>query len=149
MNVIRYENGDFNFEKLWLAHILDALEAVGNKKIKVMNTLLELKNSENLIISTQRRLAVEAGVSLNTVNETLNILIDSDFLRRKQSGVYQINPDILFKGGNKKRLSILLEYNRLGDEKKVSDDPPTYLLEHKDVGGGAELIPSPQGCEME
>ena len=30
--VIQMEDRDFNFEKIWLAHILEAIDSIGNKK---------------------------------------------------------------------------------------------------------------------
>ena len=68
MNVIKMEDRDFNFEKIWIGAILSSLEAVGNQKIKVLNTLLEIKNNENQIIATQGKLAKLAGVVRNAVN---------------------------------------------------------------------------------
>jgi DNA-binding transcriptional regulator YhcF (GntR family) len=131
--VISMEDRDFNFEKLWLVHILESLEAVGNKKIMVMNTLLKMKNSDNQIIGSQRQISKESGVSLPTVNETINILIDSNFIRKITNNVYMINPDILFKGGNKKRMNVLLQYKTSEEdteefeEKQLSKDPDTFL----------------------
>ena len=40
-NVIRIEDRDFNFHKIWLAHVLDAIDELGNAKIKVLTYLLE------------------------------------------------------------------------------------------------------------
>jgi len=136
MNVIKMEDRDFNFEKIWIGSILASLEAVGNQKIKVLNTLLQLKNNDNLIITTQRNLCKIAKVGLNTVNETLQILIETNFLKKKQAGVYQINPDVLFNGGNKKRMNILFEYNKTEEENeiKIDTDPDTFLIKNKKGG---------------
>jgi len=128
---VKMESRDFNFEKLWLVHILDALEAVGNQKIKVMNTLLEMKNQDNMIIATQRMLATKAEVGLNTVNDTLKLLIDTNFIKKIQSGVYMINPDVMFKGTKNNRMNILLEYSKSDEETeetKISDEPETHLI---------------------
>ncbi len=128
MQVIKMEDRDFNFEKLWLVHILDSLEAVGNKKIKVMNTLLAMKNKDNLIIASQEKIGLIAEVSKPVVNQTISILIESNFLKKVQSGVYMINPDILFKGGRNNRMNILLEYTKNDtEETKVSENPDTYI----------------------
>lgn len=131
---VKMESRDFNFEKLWLVHILESLEAVGNQKIKVMNTLLEIKNSDNMIIATQRALAEKAQVGLNTVNETLNILIDTNFIRKVQSGVYMINPDIMFKGTKNNRMNILLEYSKpdpMEEETQISENPDVAVISER------------------
>lgn len=135
--VIRMEDRDFNFEKIWLAHILEALEAVGNKKIKVLNTLLELKNSDNLIIAKQDDIALRASVSRPVVNETINILVEANFIKKVQNGVYQINPEVMFKGNNQKRMRILLDYTKDGSttkETKVADNPEQFLLTDTTIG---------------
>lgn len=129
-NVIKMESRDFNFDKIWIAHILDSLEAIGNSKIKVMLELLKLKNSDNLVIITQRKLAVSANVSINTITDTIRLLIDSNFIQKVQSGVYRINPDHLFKGNQKNRMSILLEYTKTNDEieeSQIDENPDTFI----------------------
>jgi len=130
-NVIKIESRDFNFDKIWIAHILDSLEAIGNQKMKVMTELLKLKDVNNLIITTQRELAKKINVSLPVVNETLQILIDSDFVQKVQVGVYRINPDHLFKGNQKNRMNILLEYTKTNEkiETQISENPDTFLIE--------------------
>lgn len=113
MNVVRMEDTDFNFEKIWLGHILQALDCMGSKKIKVVTWLLDNKNFENTIIATQRDISIQCQVSLPIVTETLKILQKGDILKMKQNGVYMLNPNVIFKGDKNKRLNILLMYNRL------------------------------------
>lgn len=113
--VIQMEERDFNFHKLWLGHILNSLDLIGNKKIKVLTYILENLNSENLFISTQRQVADKLNFSLQTVSETIVMLKESDFLKQISNGVYQVNPDKIFKGSKNKRMKVLLEYNDLND----------------------------------
>ncbi|QBY45935.1 replication/maintenance protein RepL (plasmid) [Arsenophonus nasoniae] len=113
MNVVHMEDTDFNFEKIWLGHILQALDCMGSKKIKVVTWLLDNKNFENTIIATQRDISIKCQVSLPIVTETLKILQKGDILKMKQNGVYMLNPNVIFKGDKNKRLNILLMYNRL------------------------------------
>jgi len=135
MQVIKMEDRDFNFEKLWLVHILDALEAVGNQKIKVMNTLLKMKNSDNLIIASQAKIGEVANVSKPVVNETIGLLVDSNFLKMVQKGVYMINPDVMFKGGKNNRMNVLLEYTKNDNENQqtliASNPDQTVITEEK------------------
>ena len=42
----------------------------------------------------------------------MKTLMDSNFLTQIQSGVYQVNPDIIFKGGKTDRLNVLIQYNK-------------------------------------
>ena len=114
-DVIEQTEKDFNFDKLWLGHILNSLDIIGNKKIKVLNWLLSNKNSQNQIIGTQRAIAEKTDVSTPVVTETIGMLIQSNLLKKVQGGVYMLNPDILFKGGNRQRLNILMKYKQINE----------------------------------
>lgn len=111
-NVIEEADQDFNFDKIWLGHLLNSLDLIGNKKIKVLNWLLKNKDANNQIVGTQRFISEEAGVSLPIVNQTLKTLISVNALKLKQTGVYILNPELMFKGGHSKRMNILLKYTQ-------------------------------------
>lgn len=113
MQVITVEDRDFNFEKLWLSNILDAIEDLGNQKIKLAFWIISRRNSDNLFIMTQREIAKQTGMALQTVNDTLKILTENDILRKVQIGVYQVNPKVIFKGSRCNRLNVLIEYSEL------------------------------------
>lgn len=119
-NVIEERDQDFNFQKIWLAHLLESLDIIGNKKIKVLNYLLKNKDSENRIIATQRAIAKNAEVSLPVVNETIKALIAINAVKQIQQGVLMLNPEIVFQGQHQKRMNILLKYSKI------------ETLEHKD-----------------
>lgn len=48
------------------------------------------------------------------VQRTIAALTDSSFLKRYNIGVYQVNPDVIFKNGKSCRINVLLEYNSIG-----------------------------------
>lgn len=101
---------DVNFDKIWLAEVMSALEEVGNKKIKVANFILNNRDkSTNFLIKTQREIAKDCGVSLQTVSSTIKALERADLLCCK-SGIYQVNPDRIAYGGHPKRMAILRLY---------------------------------------
>ncbi len=110
MKVVRMKLKDINFQKIWVSHFLEAVEAVGNQKVKVMMWLINNRNSENLVIATQQQIAKETECVRQTVASTLQALVDAEALIVKANGVYQISPSLIFKGGSDKRASILLEY---------------------------------------
>lgn len=112
-NVINTYDTDFNFEKIWLSHILESLEVIGNQKIKVLNWLLANKNSENQIIATQRTIAEKSKVSYPVVNQTIKALLATNALKLTQAGVYMLNPEFMFKGHNSKRMNLLLRFNNI------------------------------------
>jgi hypothetical protein len=113
MNVIESRSSDFNFEKIWFSHILQALDCLGSKKIKVVTWLLENKDNKNTIIATQRKIAASCNVSLKTVTDVIRILISADVMRMEQQGVYMLSPDVVFKGDNRQRMNILIKYKSL------------------------------------
>lgn len=114
-DVIEEKDVDFNFQKIWLGHLLEGLDIIGNKKIKVLNYLLKTKNNENIVIGTQRSIAENAGVSVPVVNETIQALREINAIKRISNGVLMLNPEIVFKGGNSKRMNILLKYSKVNE----------------------------------
>ena len=115
--IVKKYQGDFNFHKVWLADLLNVLEVVGNKKLKVIRWILSnINNKTNQIIGTHQKISEKIGVSRVVVSQTFKLLQDADFLVKEQNGVYKINPLILVQGDNKKRQSILVEYKELKDE---------------------------------
>lgn len=116
MNVVEIEERDANFHKLWLGHIMQTLDIIGNQKIRVVNYILENINSENLFVGTQRAIAENIEASTKTVNVTIKALIDSDFMTFVQDGVYRVNPNVIFKGSKNKRMNILYKYHDSREE---------------------------------
>jgi len=116
MNVIEMEDRDANFQKLWLGHILEAVELAGNKKMAVIMWLLKNRDINNTIIASQRSIAKDCEVSIPLVNETIQILKATHFLRALQQGVYILNPDAVFQGGKGARMNVLLTYTKAEDE---------------------------------
>lgn len=116
MQVMTIEDRDFNFAKIWIGHIVSALEAIGNQKIKVITYLMENITTENFILETQRSIAKQCGVSLETVRQTMKALQEADIVRMKSHGVYMLNPNCMFKGKHKQRMNVLIKYQKLGKE---------------------------------
>ena len=142
MNVahITQKGKDINFERIFLAHVIEAISAIGNKKIELLMWLFSVKNAENQIVMTQRAMAEASGISLPTVSATLKELAKHDFIKKASSSVYQINPDAIFKGSADKRMDILLSYQEIGTEKdhqeikeetKISDDPEQSVITYE------------------
>ena len=113
MQVISVEERDCNFHKLWLGHIIEALDMIGNQKIRLCMWILEHINRDNMLLYSYRRIEKATGISYPTIAETMKTLMDCNFLTQIQSGVYQINPDVIFKGGKTDRLNVLIQYNEV------------------------------------
>ncbi len=113
MQVVSIEERDANFHKIWIANVIQCLDLIGNKKIQIMDFLLKNMDSENKICLSLRQMAQKSNVSLETCRTTINALKSANFIKQINSGAYQINPDIIFKGGKGSRMNILLKYQQV------------------------------------
>ena len=111
--VIRMEDTDFDFEKLWLGHLLAAIDEFSNQKMKILAHLLKKREkANNTVIATVSDLCQQTGISRPTIIETLKILEKNGVIRRK-TGVIFINPSVVFRGSHSNRMRILLDYSRI------------------------------------
>lgn len=125
MQVISVEDRDFNFHKIWLEHVLVSLDLISNQKTKVAFWILENLDSNNRFVGTQRGIAQKLTVSKTTVNETLKALVQSNLMLKEQTGVYRINPQVIFRGAFQKRMNVLIQYNEKRQEINVTPKPKT------------------------
>lgn len=109
--VIDIEERDANFHKIWLGHIVQSLDIIGNQKTKLAFWLLDQMDRENKVCMTLRQMSDKSCISLETVRVTIKALIESNFLVRHNMGVYKINPDCIFAGGKNARMDVLLKYH--------------------------------------
>ena len=110
--VIKMEDRDFNFHKVWLEHIINSLDLIGNQKTKLAFWILGQLDRENKLTMTYRQISAKSGISLDTVRITMRALLESNFLERINQGAYRVNPDIVFKGTRTGRLNVLYQYNQ-------------------------------------
>lgn len=105
------QGNDKGFTKVWLTDFMAKLELIGNQKLKLAFWIIEHVDSKTHYLNySQRQIAKESGIGLNTVNETMKALEEADFLR-KVNKVYMLNPEVLFKGySSNARQAILTEY---------------------------------------
>jgi len=112
---------DFNFFKVWLLDLLNILEVVGTKKMKVVNYIFEnINTQENIFIGTHQEISKKLNISRPVVSQTFKLLIDSGLLIKRNNGVYMINPDIIVKGSTGKRIHLLVKYNEIKNNKEGS-----------------------------
>lgn len=112
MQVIELEDRDFNFTKVWMQAIIVSLDIVGNQKTKVAFWIINHLDKENKLVMTQTQVAEAVGVSLKTTAETMRALVKANFLQRINVGAYRVNPDVVFKGTHKARMSVLFDYSK-------------------------------------
>jgi len=113
------EDKDFNFEKIWLSHLLSSIDALGSKKVKVAMFLMYCRDNENFVNMTYDEMAEATEISKRTIVETVRILIEENFMQKIRNGKYQINPDLVFKGGKNQRMDILISYRKTKQLKEI------------------------------
>ena len=122
-NVIQMEDSDFNFHKIWITNIAQAIDVVSGQKMKLLFWIIEHINYQNQLIYTYRRIAKESGIGYQTIAETMKLLVECNFMTKLQDGVYIINPDCVFKGSHNNRMSVLIQYSKTLEENKKEEVP--------------------------
>ena len=113
---------DYNFYKVWLLDLLNILEVVGTKKMKVVNYIFEnLNTQENLFIGTHLEISKKLNVSRPVVSQTFGLLESSGLLIKRQNGVYMINPSLVVRGNSGKRKNLLVKYNNIKKNNKEKE----------------------------
>lgn len=128
-SVTSIEDRDFNFHKVWMRNFISTLDIVGNQKTRLCMWIVDHINKENQLIGTLRGIADSSGMSLETVRVTMKILLDADFLRRVQNGVYIVNPDIVYKGSYGSRMNILNQYSTAERVKMTDEEQLAHLMD--------------------
>ena len=103
-NLIEEEDRDFNFHKLWLGHILQSIDLIGNQKTKLAFWIIEHLDKENKLVYTYDQIQKETGMSRDTIAKTMKALVESNFLEKKHSGCYIVN------GTRNGRMNVLIRY---------------------------------------
>lgn len=116
--VMRIEERDFNFHKIWLEHIITSLDLIGNQKTRLAFWIIEHLDKENKLTMTYRQIAEKSSISLDTVRVTMKSLMDSNFIERINQGAYRVNPDVIFKGGKTDRMNVLYQYQNIKREEE-------------------------------
>lgn len=118
--VVSIEERDFNFHKVWLSHIINSLELIGNQKTKLAFWIIDNLDKENKLTMTYRQISEKSNISYQTVSRTMKSLIESNFLQQINQGAYRVNPDVIFKGTRNGRLNVLYQYNSDKNKKENS-----------------------------
>lgn len=124
MNII--EDRDFNFHKVWLQHLVNSLDNISNQRLRLAFWVIDNLDRENKLTMTQRAISEKSGMSLDTVSRTLKALQSGTpaFLVKINSGAYQVNPDVIFKGSHGNRMGICYQYNEHKAEPQQEDREP-------------------------
>lgn len=102
--------GTKNFWKCYLMDFLAVLGIIDSKQLDIFVYICEnTSESNNLFIGTYKKIAADVGASSRTIATIMKKLQEVNFIKKVQSGVWFVNPDILMKGNDHKR-QILLNY---------------------------------------
>lgn len=109
-----YGKGNKDFEMIFYGHLLEILNDLGNKRIKVLKYIIENREKiNNTFIGTVRDIAEALEISFPTVQSTLALLEDKEVIKRK-TGVIYIDADLVCDGRFKDR--IMHVYNNVEEE---------------------------------
>ena len=107
------------FYKIFMADFLLALGILNIKSVDILAYVMEhMRPSDNVLIATQDEIAKGAGTSRRTVMRVFNKLQEIDFMRKKSSGVYMINPKFLMKGNDNKQQLVINYFSDIEPHKK-------------------------------
>ncbi|BCC50645.1 TPA: replication/maintenance protein RepL [Bacillus cereus] len=102
--------GQKQFWKIYLMDFLQVLGVLDSKQVDVFVYILEnTEQANNTFIGSQRDIAKECGVSLDTVSRIMKKLQENGFVKQIKRSVYQISPNVMMKGSEHKK-SLLLNY---------------------------------------
>lgn len=104
--------GTKHFWKVYLMDFLQILGILDSKQVDVLIYILEnTEQANNTFIGSQRDIAKQCEVSLDTVSRIMRKLQEKEFIKQIKRSVYQINPNIMMKGNDNKK-QMLLSYYR-------------------------------------
>lgn len=125
---------DGNFHKLFLKNFTQSLSGIINKKTALCFWILSNITRDNKLLYTYRQISRKTGYSYKTVADTMQTLLEDDFLCQFASGYYMVNPSVIFKGSYQRRCIAMKEYNQTKYEStKDSIELRVFTLE-KNIG---------------
>ncbi|MGH0826729.1 replication/maintenance protein RepL, partial [Bacillus cereus] len=96
--------GQKQFWKIYLMDFLQVLGVLDSKQVDVFVYILEnTEQANNTFIGSQRDIAKECGVSLDTVSRIMKKLQENGFVKQIKRSVYQISPNVMMKGSEHKK----------------------------------------------
>lgn len=97
------------FSITYLASIIQMIEAIGNKKMRVVKYILSHMDSNNKLSETVDEIVAGSGVSKPTVVETLRLLEDVGAIARK-TGTVMLSPKIAHKGNAARERMLMTKF---------------------------------------
>lgn len=92
--------------------LVKALDLIGGKKINVLTYIIENMNYENVLYISNRKLANECNVSLQTVSSTLKILRNNNIIST-ETNLIIVNPKLIHQGNQDKEKYIMFKFKQV------------------------------------
>lgn len=109
-NIVKRVYGQKNFWKVYLFDFLCVLGILDSKQVDVFIYIVSnTDQGNNLFYGTYKKIAKDCNVSEPTIAKVMGKLMENNFIKKVQNGLYEVNPNILMKGNDNKR-AILLSY---------------------------------------
>lgn len=113
-SVVEFEKNvggrDERFVVAYLAEIINLIDNLGNKKMKVVKYILQNMNkSNNTMFCTTRELSNKLKMSTTTVNSTLIALEKANIIKRRTGGI-MLSPHLLNCWSAQKEASMMVTY---------------------------------------
>jgi DNA-binding transcriptional regulator YhcF (GntR family) len=113
---------DKGFMITYLAEIINMIETLGTKKMVVVKYILQnMCKANNTLIITNRKLAAECGVSLQTATETLKLLENANIITRT-TGAIMVSPKLCNNWNAGKEASMMIKYYEFSGEEDSADE---------------------------
>ena len=106
--------GSKHFWKCYMKQFLAVMKPLSGRQYDVFIYIVEhTKPGDNLFIGTYDKIVEGAKCSRQTVAAAMKKLQEKNFIRKKQNGVWMVNPEVLVKGGDSKQEGLLSEYYKI------------------------------------
>lgn len=109
--VVERSVGDAGFHKVWLHHILEIVDEVGNAKMQVLMWLLTHADTNNQIFATYDEIAAGSGVCARTVANLMRALKAANVITETRRTLWRLNPSVVFQGSHDRRMNVLIRYH--------------------------------------
>jgi predicted transcriptional regulator len=122
---------DKGFMITYLAEIINMIETLGSKKMIVVKYILQnMCKANNTLVITNRKLAKECNVSLQTATETLKLLENANIITRT-TGAIMVSPKLCNNWHASKEASMMIKYYEFGADEEI--DGQMHVEDLEDV----------------
>jgi DNA-binding transcriptional ArsR family regulator len=104
------------WDKVYARSLADVLNLVGDEKTKILAYLLRHMDHQNRVIETIRSISTATGISKTTVNKTLQILQDNDYLHKVRNGVWRFSPHVIMRGNKQFGAAVIRSWIKESDD---------------------------------